>query len=360
MKKRKQPGKPERRKRCACVLAAVLLSALLSGCGSTAGSDAVSDALLKIGDRDFEGAVTSLNEAEAGGEDSRALYRALGIALMGTGDYEGASGALEKALEKSSGIPDDFDIDVNYYLATCFIKLNDENEAKDIYDSIIAYRPGEVLAYRLRATVEADLQDPDSADADFRKAIELAPGDYDAVISAYVTMSDRGYTDQAEAYLSEALAGSSAISNYDKGRLYYYQGDYDDAKTCLESALSEENGSFRTTLLLGQTYEALGSTDYAADTYEKYLQNDQTHAEIYNQLGLCRLTLGDAQAALDAFQSGEKIADGSVLQSLKYNEITAYEKLGNFSQANILIQSYLKLYPEDSDAKREAVFLATR
>ena len=99
--------------------AAVLLGAmiLLSGCAGARESDAVSNAMLAIGDRDFEGAVKTLEAAEKDGEHSRSLFRALGIAEMGMGDYQSAAEYLEKALTKSSGIPDDCDFDINFYLA---------------------------------------------------------------------------------------------------------------------------------------------------------------------------------------------------------------------------------------------------
>ena len=321
--------------------AAVLLGAmiLLSGCAGARESDAVSNAMLAIGDRDFEGAVKTLEAAEKDGEHSRSLFRALGIAEMGMGDYQSAAEYLEKALTKSSGIPDDCDFDINFYLAM---------------------RPESVEGHRLRATVDLAEGDADAADADFRKAIELAPTDFDGMIAAYETMKSYGQEEKGQAYLKEALDKSASMSDYDKGRMYYYLGDYDSAKASLEKAGKAENGSYRTTLLLGQTYEALGSHDYAADTYEKYLASDQTHAEIYNQLGLCRLQLNNPKAALTAFQTGEKITGNTIMQSLRFNEIVAYERLGDFEKAAALIESYLKQYPEDTEAQREAIFLRTR
>ena len=47
-------------------------------------------------------------------------------------------------------------------------------------------------------------------------------------------------------------------------------------------------------------------------------------------------------------------------QSLLFNEIAAYEYLGDFAQAKVLINKYLTMYPDDAQAQREAGFLATR
>ena len=65
-------------------------------------------------------------------------------------------------------------------------------------------------------------------------------------------------------------------------------------------------------------------------------------------------------AALEAFQNGKKLGAAECLQSLSFNEIVAYEHLGNFEQAKVLMDTYLASYPGDEKAKREQVFLSTR
>ena len=49
-----------------------------------------------------------------------------------------------------------------------------------------------------------------------------------------------------------------------------------------------------------------------------------------------------------------------MMQTLKFNEIVAYEYLNEFEQATILLDNYLKIYPDDEQAKREYGFLSTR
>lgn len=342
--------------------AAVLAIALFgTGCGMTE-SDAVKNAELQIADRDFASAVTALEEAEDKGDHSRALYRALGIAQMGSGDYESAAASFTEALKKSSGIPDDGDVDINLYLAACFVKLGKNDEALMIYDAILELDRKNTDAYRMRASVEAEAGDGDAADGDYRAAIALAPTDYESIISASETMARYGFAEKGQVYLSEAMENGSNMSAYNKGRFSYYLGDYENAKKYLEEAGADTTSkdSYRITLLLGQTYEALGSLDYAADVYQSYLSRDQSHAALYNQLGLSELRLGNAQDALTAFQAGQKLGDNSVMQSLKFNEIVAEENLGDFETARRLMEEYLKSWPEDTKAQREAVFLATR
>ena len=69
---------------------------------------------------------------------------------------------------------------------------------------------------------------------------------------------------------------------------------------------------------------------------------------------------GNYEAALSAFTSGLDLEDNEMYQVLSFNEIVANEYLGRFSQAEALMQKYLRLYPTDEEALREQIFLATR
>ena len=134
--------------------------------------------------------------------------------------------------------------------------------------------------------------------------------------------------------------------------------DYNGAVSILES-LSEagDNGA---TLYLGKSYEALGDMNYAASLYEKYLQTDETNGEVYNQLGLCKVNMGEYETALSCFQKGIATGDGEVMQELLFNEASAYEYVSDFSTAKTKFSEYLAKYPNDEVAKREYEFLKTR
>ena len=55
-----------------------------------------------------------------------------------------------------------------------------------------------------------------------------------------------------------------------------------------------------------------------------------------------------------------QLDEGGMQQTLAFNEIVAYEHLGEFKQAYVLLTEYRKNYPDDSQAKREYDFLSTR
>ena len=57
---------------------------------------------------------------------------------------------------------------------------------------------------------------------------------------------------------------------------------------------------------------------------------------------------------------GMNVRDNSIIQTLKYNEIVAYEYMQEFRTAATLMKDYVKLYPDDKAARREYEFLKTR
>ena len=106
--------------------------------------------------------------------------------------------------------------------------------------------------------------------------------------------------------------------------------------------------------------EIIISNKINSSVYNNYIAKDNTNAEVYNQLGLCEMAKQDYTAALSAFQAGKEIRDNEIMQTLSFNEIVAYEYLGDYQRASVLLSNYLKAYPDDEKAKREQIFLSTR
>ena len=147
------------------------------------------------------------------------------------------------------------------------------------------------------------------------------------------------------------------ITNYNFN-LISLIGDYENARNYLEASKKEKDA--QTVLLLGQTYEKLGDYNYAASIYSNFLTKNSENVVILNRLGMCKLEGGDALSALDYFEKALALEDPSMTQVLKFNQIAAYEYLGEFEQANILMKDYLAIYPDDQDAIREYEFLKSR
>ena len=318
-------------------------------CGAKEKTDNTSLGMEAVQNLEYTEAIQYFNAALEEKEDERLVCRGMGLAYMGLSKYEDAIAYLEKALRLSNGSVQDIDYDINYYLATAYFKNGQAQEALQSYDAILALRPKEIEAYYLRGYVKLCGGNFESAKEDFDKTISLDPQNYDRLIQIYNALVDNGYRE---------VGKEKSISNYDLGRIYYYLEDYESAKNYLSQV--KISSDYEASLYLGRTYEALGDYNYAASIYNDYTLNDQSKAEIYNQLGLCRMQMKEYELALMAFQSAMNIEGNGMMQTLKFNEIIAYEYMEEYKTAAALMSDYLKTYPDDEAAQRENLFLKTR
>ena len=348
------------KKRLAALVAVLSLSfGMLVGCGSSGENINVAEGMVKIQQLDYQGALESFEAAIEAGENERLTYRGIGIAYMGLTDYGQAIENLVTCLKLSDGMVQDIDFDVNYYLATAYYKNGDIQEAADTYTAILNLRPEEVDAHYLRGTALLTLGDYEEARKDFDQVLSLTGGNCDRLIAIYQSLEAHGYQEIGQQYLQKTLdEKGDKLKDYDKGRIYYYMRDYLQACNYLEK--SKDTGTAESYLYLGKAYEATGDYNYASSVYTSYVAKDSANAEVYNQLGLCRLQQGEYQLALDAFQTAMNIENNGMMQTLQFNEIVAYEYLGEYQKAAVLMDNYVSMYPDDAVAQREYEFLKTR
>ena len=331
----------------------------LSACGEDDKTDKVTEGFSHITNLEYEDAITDFEEALSEGGDERTIKRGEGIAYIGMGDYDSAIEALLTSLSLSTGIVNDMDYDLNYYLATAYYKAGRIDDALSVYDSILSLRPNDADAIYLRGVLYAKKSMLPEAMESFDKVIALESENYDRIIEIYTILDENGYRETGQDYLRAALEnGSKKMTNYEKGQISYYLEDYESAKTYLEKAKEEEG--YDAVLLLGKTYEMLGDNNYAVSVYSSYANAGEATPEILNEMGLCKMSMNDYEGALEAFEQAISIPDNSMLQTLKFNEIVCYEYLGDFETATTLMENYVRSYPDDTEAKREYTFLKTR
>ncbi len=340
------------------LLAGILIAVNIFMCTACSQTDEhVMQGMQYVEEAQYANAVLSFEKAKEKGEDLAKIYRGLGIAYMGLAEYDKAIEAFLQALGSSNGILDSMDYDINYYLAAAYYKNGQLKEAESTYDSIIDLESRNAIAYELRGKIRLEMGRYEEAMADFDTAIELEDKDYDMLLEIYKVLENEGYGEAGRGYLEKALEeGKRSMTETQKGMMYYFMGEYEQARQILEK---EKNSGKQAVTYLGMTYEKLGDYNYACSLYNNYLLSN-ADATLYNQLGLCKMQMEDYEAALTAFQEGMKVENCPCMQSLKFNEIVAYEYLGEFEKAKVLMESYLLTYPDDEEAKREQEFLKTR
>lgn len=335
-------------------------SFLFTGCSVfTEKHENIDQAMLSMSQLDYETALVQFEAAEKAGESQELIFRGQGMANMGLSDYAKAVECFESALAQSGGRVGNLEYDISYYLATAEYKSGDIDGAIATYSAVIDMRPKEADAYLLRGTLRLEKGLYNDAVRDFNAAVDRDKENPDLYVRIYELMEKSGYKEEGHDYLDQAMALDSGITDFQKGKLYYCLEDYENARDSLEKARGSSNEE-GVVLYLGRAYEALGDVNYAASLYKSYLEKNPDDVGICNQLGLCQLASGDYEGALATFEQGLAVSESDMRQSLLYNQIVAYEYMADFKRAAVLMENYLKSYPDDDAAKREYEFLKTR
>lgn len=334
---------------------------ILAGCGKNSIDEKYNRAMDDIVGQEYDAALGLLNDAMKEGANPEDIYRGMGLAYMGKEDYGRALSSFKDALEAAGMFPGDMEYDINYYMAVCYYHLGDYEQAVSVYDGIIGMKPKEEQAYFLRGEMKLYMGDVSGAIEDFDKTVSFQKNNYSKYLDVYNCMKDRGYESDAIKYLDVVMtADTSDISDYDKGRLCYYQGDFVQGCNYLERARKNSGDDKEIILLLSDCYKKTEQYEYAAVIYNTYLTS-HPDPDMYNQLGLCYMQQGDYSSALGAFQSGIDIKENNTcIQSLLLNEVACYEYLLDFSSAKGKLEEYMNVYPVTEDIKREYAFLTTR
>jgi len=342
------------------IIVFLLLGICLVGCNEEI--DTITLGMTAVKELRYEEAIELFSkELEKTNEEALA-YRGQGLAYMGLSNYSEAIISFEQALASEIDSIEEIDYDINYYLATSLYRMGDFKGAIERYSSIIDLNKDEVEAYYLRGTVRLAEGLNEDAYRDFDKVIEIAPSNYNMLIDIYTSLANNDQEEKGISYLQAVIGQvNSSISNQEKGTIYYYLGEYESARDFL--ALGLEDGGEETVLMLGKSYEALEEYNSATTVYKTYLNTlevDLKSAAVYNQLALSEKELGNYNDALIALEAAIALENDEMKQTLKYNEIVIYEYLEDYKRATVLMEEYLRLYPDDEVAIREYEFLKTR
>lgn len=332
---------------------------VFSGCGKKEEVSYVRQAMTLIENMQYEEAVTALVADNAMQESKKLSNRGLGLAYMGMEQYEEAIPYFREALLTNQGIVKPVDYDINYYLAVCHYKLGQIEDALSIYNAILALEPEEKEAIYYTAIMQLELNELDKACKSFDQLLAKEPSNYELKIQIFEQLKAYGFEDKGREYLEATITESAkSMTDAQKGVIYYYLEDYQQARDNLERARS--NGEEKTISFLGKTHEALGDFNYACTVYEEYVSKNPTSAKIANQLAVAKMKIGDYEDAIATIQEALQLDTNEFTQALQFNEIVAYEYQGEFKKAAVLMEQYLQLYPNDREAIREYEFLRTR
>ena len=347
-----------RNKKIICLLAAGLGALLLTGCGGeNQKTYEQANADLEQGNYDY-----ALNEYQtciSAGYKLSQSYRGSGIVKLRTGDYQGAIDDLTSALnDEKTGKSDQKDI--LEYRAAAELKAELYDQAMADCQTLAEDYSLNANDYYLTGCVALAMDSYDEASSNFSEAYG-SDSTYEMAIQIYEAYLGQDMEADGTRYLEAALKteAKTADDYCERGKVYYYMDDYENARTELTTAA--DKGSTEATLILGMVYMAQGDTSNARSFYQQYIDADgDDPAKGYNGLALCDISDGDYDSALQNISQGLGDATSDEMRDLLFNEIVVYEKKLDLSTALSKAQEYGQTFKDDDAAAKELTFLQSR
>lgn len=283
-----------------------------------------------------------------------------GIQYIKDGKYEDAIASFDKALAEDDGSYSKLEIDICLYKAKAQIMLGRQDEAIKTYSTMIDYEK-DSAAYFARGCMYLEEGNKDLGLADFEAGVKEDQENFELYIGIAQALEKYDMKELATEYLDKALEIDKDTEEVvmHKGRIYMLKGDYSNAQKNLQKAL--DKGYEKANFYMGQLWAMQGDDNLSETYYKSYIDSGEAEPDELYELGRKQMDAGEYKGALLYFEAAQKsdkpISDS---QSLKKNIIICYENLKDFQKAKVLMEEYIKAYPQDEKAQRESLFLETR
>ena len=339
------------------ILAAVTGALLLGGCGSEK-TKTYEQAGKDLSQGSYKYALEEYQSSIQNGVKLAQSYRGAGIASLRLGKYEDAVNNFTEALN-CDNVSKNLRKDILSYRATAELKWGKYEDAMADCQTLGEDFSMDASSYFLTGKVALAMDSYEEAASNFKQAYG-EDATYDMAIQIYEAYLDKDMEADGTRYLEAALASEAknAQDHCDRGRVYYYMDDYENALSELTQAA--DGGNTEALLLQGMVYMAQKDTTSARQQFQAYVLKEEKGAKGYNGLALCDIEDGDYDSALANITTGLSSADDETLQSLLFNEMVVYEKKLDFTTALQKAEEYLEMYPDDKTAKKERAFLRSR
>ena len=339
------------------ILAAVTGALLLGGCGSEK-TKTYEQAGKDLSQGSYKYALEEYQSSIQNGVKLAQSYRGAGIASLRLGKYEDAVNNFTEALG-CDRVSKSLRRDILSYRATAELKAGNYEDAMADCQTLGEDFSMDASSYFLTGKVALAMDSYEEAASNFKQAYG-EDSTYDMAIQIYEAYLDKDMEADGTRYLEAALASEAknAQDHCDRGRVYYYMDDYENALSELTQAA--DGGNTEALLLQGMVYMAQKDTTSARQQFQAYVLKEEEGAKGYNGLALCDIEDGDYDSALANITTGLSSADDETLQSLLFNEMVVYEKKLDFTTALQKAEEYLEMYPDDKTAKKERAFLRSR
>jgi tetratricopeptide (TPR) repeat protein len=257
-------------------------------------------ALTEYNMREFSNAEATLRWAISAGRIAGETYNLLAWCLYKQDDFKGAAAALDKAIALDPA-------DETNYLDGGMMLLEHHlyQAALDAAEKTLEVAPESYRGHRLKALVELKMGRVNDAEEHYRRAVELNPGDAQAITGLATAQLDMGNAREAEETLKKAIE-----------------------RLPREAILYQAYGSM---LLWGEGEDNNANEGRAVELLRKAISLDGTLAEAHYQLGKRALRQDRVREAQQELEAAVKLDSRS--SKNHYALAQVFRKLGRTADA---------------------------
>jgi tetratricopeptide (TPR) repeat protein len=155
------------------------------------------------------------------------------------------------------------------------------DEAETVFNEILEIEPGVPEVHRNLGYIHAQRKEWAAAEADYKTAIDLRPGDADLVAALAQMYRDSGQEDKAVALMSQAAADNpqDAKTQLNEGIFLLSSGESEKAAKAFEAALAADPSMAEAHYHLGTILVGQGKVPEAIEHLEAYLASNPTNEQ---------------------------------------------------------------------------------
>lgn len=331
-------GDVERDRRNLDAAEAAYTKAVESGFGGV--SERLKRALVRIVQRDYEGASKDLDQVQRMRPDVPGYYYAKGLIALRKKQYADAQSALERTLTLDPGYDPAL-----FYLGVAHASQDHLEQADHYLARYATSHPNAKLAAEMLARVR--LRKADAAGAQLALNTVLSRGTQDAEtfdVLADVALVSGDYGRGIQ-YLRERaqLGEDSAMLRTKLGVAYLGEGEREKGIEQLEQALKLDPKFTGAKVALILDYIAQGKFDAAIKASEELQTNEPENPYAYTLAGVAQGRKGQEEQAIAEFEQALKLRPGDPTASLN---VAAYAlRDGDQAKARQLYEEVLKQHP---------------
>lgn len=257
-------------------------------------------AILKLNDRDWDGAIAACQKALELQPDWAVPCKTLGVAFQFRGNFRAAKKWYQKAVELQPEFAE-----AHGNLGSLYAKQGRWEAAIAAYQRALEINPKLAGVYRNLAKVWSELERPERAIECQYRALQLEPKSGN--VTDYLRLGNQFFKqqkyDRAIACYENAIAldPTSFQAHHNLGEVFNARGQSEPAIACYENAIVANPTSKTTYRCLEKTLMERGEWGPLVDVYHRQLIADPDCFETHRNLGSILFKMGQPERGVDAY-----------------------------------------------------------